>query len=57
MAEILFVNCSCDNEFQDKHYGKKVRAATPVNKTRKSGKLTEVRCTVCGKEHNKFFER
>lgn len=57
MAENLFVNCNCNNEFQDKQYGKSVRVATPVNKSRKAGKLSEVRCTVCGKTHSKFFEK
>ncbi len=45
------VFCKCQHKFQDETYGKGVRVTTPVNKTIIQGKLTEVRCTVCGVIH------
>lgn len=47
------VKCSCKHDFQDREYGKGMRACTPVNKTKdsKSGKVQRVRCTACGTEH------
>ena len=47
------VNCKCKSDFQDNLLGVGVRWATPVNKTKKDGKLLEVRCTVCRQSHNK----
>lgn len=37
--------CGCVHEYQDKKYGKGVRAVTPVNKSNAG----EVRCTACGR--------
>lgn len=48
------VACTCKSEFQDARYGKNVRIANPVNKTKKDGKPTEAKCTVCGTTHHKF---
>lgn len=47
------VKCNCKSEFQDREYGKGMRACTPVNKSKdsKSGKVQRVRCTVCTAEH------
>lgn len=49
------VACKCKSEFQDKEVGKGLRWATPVNKTKKDGKPSEGRCTVCGVTHNKII--
>ena len=46
------VRCSCQSEYQDKKYGNGVRVGTPQNKSRKSGGLSAVNCTVCGRVHN-----
>ena len=45
------VSCQCQNEFQDKRYGKQGRLATVTQKA-KSPERAIVRCTVCGKEHD-----
>lgn len=45
------VTCKCKHEFQDATLGKGVRYTTPVNKSKKDGKVTEHRCTVCGTTH------
>lgn len=47
------VRCNCTSEFQDKTYGRSLRITTPVNKSRDpiKKKITQVRCTVCGKVH------
>ena len=37
--------CTCDNEYQDKHYGANRRVHNLCNKDEKA------RCTVCGKEN------
>lgn len=46
------VFCKCENEYQDKRYGKEVRIA---NATQKGGgnsdDFIEVRCTVCKAIH------
>lgn len=47
------VLCSCKHEFQDQYYGKGIRVTTPVNKSKVNGEVKIVRCTVCGKEHQK----
>lgn len=41
----MAVNCGCVHEYQDKKYGKGMRAVTPVNKSN----VGEVRCTACGR--------
>ena len=48
------VKCSCKHAFQDREYGKGMRAVTPMNKSKdsKSGKVQRVRCTVCAAERN-----
>lgn len=48
------VKCNCKNAFQDREYGKSMRAVTPGNKAKdpKSGKVQRVRCTVCAAEHS-----
>lgn len=46
------VKCVCKNAFQDKEYGVGMRACTPVNKSKKDGKVMRVRCTACGAEHD-----
>jgi len=58
MGKRILVKCQCESVFQDKEYGKQRRLATPVDKTRTlpGHKLTEVRCTVCGKVHREFSE-
>jgi len=38
----MIVKCKCDNEYQDKAYGKKNRIHNAT------GKTLDVRCTVCG---------
>lgn len=37
--------CGCPNDYQDRAYGKGMRAVTPVNKSN----IGECRCTACGK--------
>lgn len=49
------VLCSCENEFQDKRYGKGVRIANTTAK--QDGTSTEVRCTVCGKLHRVSLDK
>jgi hypothetical protein len=51
--EDILLKCSCKSEFQDKEH-KGLRVGTPVNgrRAKDSGqRLTEARCTVCGKTH------
>jgi hypothetical protein len=52
MSENLRVLCNCKSPFQDRVYGAKVRVATPVDKSRRDGLLTQAMCTVCGAIHN-----
>lgn len=52
----LRASCDCKNDYQDSIYGKFTRSATPVNKTKVNGKLTEVRCTSCGRVCRNFRE-
>lgn len=51
MSQTLKSACNCENEFQDKTYGKGVRICTPV---RKKNPLSEQqgRCTVCLRVHD-----
>lgn len=53
----LKVFCSCKSDFQDEVHGIGVRVANPVNKSRTTNVVKEVRCTVCNKTHTKFTER
>ena len=53
----LKVLCNCKHEFQDAEYGVGVRVANPVNKSRTTNIVKEVRCTVCSKSHTRFTER
>ena len=47
------VKCVCQHEYQDRIYGKGIRATTPINssKAKNNGKVGLARCTVCGREH------
>lgn len=45
------VKCTCQNEYQDKVYGKGNRVANPVDKSKVNGKVQHYRCTVCKKVH------
>lgn len=51
--ERIRVHCTCSNAYQDSRYGKGVRVANPVDKSRKggSGRITQAVCTVCGAIH------
>lgn len=40
--------CTCQSEFQDKLYGKRMRLHNSCGDNK--GKVTSYRCTVCGKE-------
>ena len=44
MSRTVIIRCNCQNEWQDKQYGKQMRVANATNKEGKN------RCTVCGKE-------
>lgn len=48
------VKCYCKNDFQDREYGKGMRACTPVNKSKdlKTKQVKRVRCRACGVEHD-----
>ena len=50
------VLCTCENNFQDKTYGKNVRVA---NTTTRQPDISHiyVRCTVCSKEHSVFLSK
>ena len=51
--EDILLKCSCKSAFQDREH-KGLRVGTPVNgrRAKDSGqRLTEARCTVCGKTH------
>ena len=41
---VVIKQCTCDHEFQDKIYGKKMRVCNTLDKS------TRARCTVCKKE-------
>lgn len=49
------VQCSCTGpaaQFQDQRYGKNIRIANLVTKSKKGGSSSvDVKCTVCNKEH------
>lgn len=49
-SSVARVHCKCDNEFQDKTYGNKVRIANATQRSAPDGKV-EVRCTVCKTHH------
>lgn len=53
-TERIRVHCDCQHEFQDRMYGKGIRAGLPVDKSRKtgSGRLTLATCSVCGRLHH-----
>lgn len=53
----MFVKCSCAHEYQDQMYGKQVRSANPVNKSKVVGKLQAVRCTVCRSIHKEWKDK
>lgn len=40
--------CTCNSEFQDELYGKGIRLFNTCGDNK--GKITEYRCTVCGRE-------
>ena len=42
--------CTCENEYQDKKYGRKMRVMNPCKAEGKISKC-KYRCTVCGREH------
>jgi hypothetical protein len=46
-SKILF--CACEHEFQDKEYGKNMRAHNSISNEKKPA----WRCTVCGKERDR----
>ena len=47
MSESKILKCTCKHEYQDKHYGEKMRVHNEItNKTN----VHNWRCTVCGKE-------
>lgn len=41
---VVIKQCTCEHEFQDKTYGKKMRVCNLLDKS------TRARCTVCKKE-------
>lgn len=47
MSGTKIVQCTCEHEFQDKTFGKKMRVH---NKLQSSPGNEKYRCTVCGKE-------
>jgi hypothetical protein len=51
MNKTKIVKCTCEHKFQDKEYGKGMRATTPNNKAQAEKRFV-VRCTVCGREHS-----
>lgn len=46
----MISKCVCQNDYQDYIYGKNNRVHNPT------GKLTEIRCTVCDKTNQKKEE-
>lgn len=49
---MIIMPCGCESEYQDKQYGKKLRAFNGSGKGVKGMPLL-YRCTVCGKEKSK----
>lgn len=47
---VAIVACKCQNDFQDKRYGKGGRVANGTEKAAPNGSRV-VRCTVCKTEH------
>lgn len=44
---VKIMRCTCQHEFQDQVYGPGMRV---FNAAGKDGKVSEYRCTVCGKK-------
>jgi hypothetical protein len=42
----MILKCKCDNKFQDKEYGEKMRVFNPLMKKTPTS-AQEYRCTVC----------